>query len=371
MRNKAVQAVKQGHDILILDDSDLQNEEGYAIPILLAVSYLHQALINEDLRQETSLVAKGGEIREVHHVACLLGYGANAVLPYLAQETIAALVRQGELSGDVASQVKVYTDVLAEGVIKVMAKMGISTVQSYQGAQIFEAVGLSQAVIDKYFTGTQSKLSGLTIDLIDKENKARQSREEKHLDSGSTFQWRQQGQYHAFNPTTIRLLQHACRENDYAMFKEYSRSVNEQRTDHIRQLMKFKSRNPINIDEVEPIEAIVHRFNTGAMSYGSISREAHSTLAEAMNQIGGKSNSGEGGEEPERYLLGPEGENFTSSIKQVASGRFGVTSDYLQHATEIQIKVAQGAKPGKADSCQVLKFIHGLQKFEDRHQESV
>ena len=347
LRNKAVQAVKQGHDILILDDSGLQNEEGYAIPILLAVSYLHQALINEDLRQETSLVAKGGEIREVHHVACLLGYGANAVLPYLAQETVAALVRQGELSGDVASQVKVYTDVLAEGVIKVMAKMGISTVQSYQGAQIFEAVGLSQAVIDKYFTGTQSKLSGLTIDLIDKENKARQSREEKHLDSGSTFQWRQQGQYHAFNPTTIRLLQHACRENDYAMFKEYSRSVNEQRTDHIRQLMKFKSRNPINIDEVEPIEAIVHRFNTGAMSYGSISREAHSTLAEAMNQIGGKSNSGEGGEEPERYLLGPDGENFSSSIKQVASGRFGVTSDYLQHATEIQIKVAQGAKPGE------------------------
>ncbi|KOR12230.1 glutamate synthase [Staphylococcus carnosus] len=347
LKEEAIKAVKQGHDILVLDDSKLQDEPGYAIPILLAISYVHQALIIENLRQETSLVAKGGEIREVHHVACLLGYGANAVVPYLAQETIAALVSQGELSGDVAEQVKVYTDVLAEGVIKVMAKMGISTVQSYQGAQIFEAVGLSKEVIDKYFTGTQSKLSGLTIELIDQENKKRQSREEAHLDSGSTFQWRQQGQYHAFNPTTIRLLQQACRENDYNLFKEYSQSVNEHRTDHIRQLMKFKSRSAINIDEVEPVEAIVHRFNTGAMSYGSISREAHSTLAEAMNQIGGKSNSGEGGEEPERYISGPHGENYTSSIKQVASGRFGVTSDYLQHATEIQIKVAQGAKPGE------------------------
>lgn len=347
LREKAVEAVKAGYDILVLDDSSLRDEPGYAIPILLAVSYLHQALITEDLRQETSLVAKGGEIREVHHVACLLGYGANAVVPYLAQETIAALVEQGELSGPVEAQVKTYTDVLAEGVIKVMSKMGISTVQSYQGAQIFEAVGLSHDVIDKYFTGTQSKLSGLTIDLIDEENKKRQGRKEEHLESGSTFQWRQQGQYHAFNPTTIRLLQHACRENDYDMFKEYSKTVNHQRTDRIRHLMKFKSRTPISIDAVEPIEDIVHRFNTGAMSYGSISAEAHKTLAEAMNLIGGKSNSGEGGEDPERYVKGPEGEDYTSTIKQVASGRFGVTSDYLQHATEIQIKVAQGAKPGE------------------------
>src|SRR5699024_8321445 len=297
-------------------------------PILLAVSHVHQLLIREGLRMRTSIIALSGETREVHHVACLLGYGANAVVPYLAQHTIENLVEKGRLNGNIAENVQTYTDTLSEGVIKVMAKMGISTVQSYQGAQIFEAVGLSQEVVDRYFTGTQTKLSGIDINLIDKENKARQSSESEYLESGSTFQWRKQGQHHAFNPTSIHLLQHACRLNDYEQFKTFSNEVNHRRTDHIRHLMEFKNQDSIDIKEVEPTSEIVKRFNTGAMSYGSISEEAHQTLAEAMNQMGGKSNSGEGGENPERFVVNDQGRNRSSAIKQVASGRFGVTSHY-------------------------------------------
>ncbi|WP_340578890.1 glutamate synthase-related protein, partial [Staphylococcus aureus] len=191
-------------------------------------------------------------------------------------------------------------------------------------------------VVEKYFTGTQTKLSGISIDMIDKENKARQTPTSKYIESGSTFQWRKQGQHHTFNPTSIHLLQHACRLNDYEKFKSFSHEVNHKRTDHVRHLMEFKKQEAIDINEVEPASAIVQRFNTGAMSYGSISEEAHQTLAEAMNQMGGKSNSGEGGENPERYIVDEEGRNRSSAIKQVASGRFGVTSDYLQHAKEIQ-----------------------------------
>lgn len=343
----AITAVTNGAQILVLDDSGLVDNDAFAMPMLLAISHIHQLLIKENLRMNTSLVAKSGETREVHHVACLIGYGANAVVPYLAQRTIEHMTLNEQLTGDVVTNVKAYTDVLSEGVIKVMAKMGISTVQSYQGAQIFEAIGLSDDVINRYFTGTQSKLSGLSIDQIDTENKARQQSGKEFLESGSTFQWRQQGQHHAFNPQTIFLLQHACRDNDYAKFKEYSQTVNHLRTDHIRQLLEFKSRQPISIDQVEPVSEIVKRFNTGAMSYGSISAEAHETLAQAMNELGGKSNSGEGGEDPKRYEVQVDGSNKVSAIKQVASGRFGVTSDYLQHAKEIQIKVAQGAKPGE------------------------
>ncbi|MFY2827669.1 glutamate synthase large subunit [Staphylococcus arlettae] len=344
---QAIAAVKQGKEIIVLDDSGLVDDTGFAMPILLAVSHIHQLLITQNLRMDTSIVALSGETREVHHVACLLGYGANAVVPYLAQRTIEALTKDGRLSGEVISNVQTYTDTLSEGVIKVMAKMGISTVQSYQGAQIFEAVGLSHDVVNRYFTGTQSKLSGISIDMIDQENKGRQSATSPYIESGSTFQWRKQGQHHAFNPTSIHLLQHACRLNDYEKFKAFSEEVNTKRTDHIRHLMEFKQQTPVDITEVEPASDIVRRFNTGAMSYGSISSEAHQTLAEAMNRIGGKSNSGEGGENPERYIIDEEGRNHSSAIKQVASGRFGVTSDYLQHAKEIQIKVAQGAKPGE------------------------
>ncbi len=345
--DKAIQAVKNNKEVIVLDDRDLVECSGYAMPMLLAVSHIHQLLIREGLRMKTSIVALSGETREVHHVACLLGYGANAVVPYLAQRTIEQLVHQQRLAGDISENVQTYTDTLSEGVIKVMAKMGISTVQSYQGAQIFEAVGLSDAVIDKYFTGTQTKLSGISIEMIDQENKARQTPKSEYIESGSTFQWRQQGQYHVFNPTSIHLLQHACRLNDYEKFKAFSHEVNHKRTDHIRHLMEFKKQTPIDINEVEPASEIVQRFNTGAMSYGSISEEAHQTLAEAMNQMGGKSNSGEGGENPERFIVDEAGRNRSSAIKQVASGRFGVTSDYLQHAKEIQIKVAQGAKPGE------------------------
>ncbi|MBO1199732.1 glutamate synthase large subunit [Staphylococcus simiae] len=343
----AIRAVTKGAQILVLDDSGLVDDKAYAMPMLLAISHIHQLLIKENLRMDTSLVAKSGETREVHHVACLLGYGANAVVPYLAQRTIEHMTLTEQLPGDVSANVKTYTDVLSEGVIKVMAKMGISTVQSYQGAQIFEAIGLSDEVINRYFTGTQSKLSGLSIEQIDTENKARQQSGKDFLESGSTFQWRQQGQHHAFNPQTIFLLQHACRDNDYAKFKDYSQAVNHSRKDHIRHLLEFKPCHPIDIDQVEPISDIVKRFNTGAMSYGSISAEAHETLAQAMNELGGKSNSGEGGEDPKRYEVQVDGSNKVSAIKQVASGRFGVTSDYLQHAKEIQIKVAQGAKPGE------------------------
>ncbi|PTF20195.1 glutamate synthase large subunit [Staphylococcus devriesei] len=352
---EAIQATREGYTILVLDDSSLitnmaigdVEKPRYAMPMLLAISHIHQLLIKEDLRMKTSLIALSGETREVHHVACLLGYGANAVIPYLAQHTIAHLTDSGRLKGIIADNVKTYTDVLSEGVIKVMAKMGISTVQSYQGAQIFEAVGLSQSVIDKYFTGTQSKLSGLNIQQIDSENKDRQNKQAQYLESGSTFQWRQQGQHHVFNPTTIHLLQHACRENDYQQFKAFTNAVHNHRTDHLRDLLEFKVQQSIDVSEVESIDSIVKRFNTGAMSYGSISEEAHQTLAQAMNRLGGKSNSGEGGENPKRYEIQPDGSSLASGIKQVASGRFGVTSDYLQHARELQIKVAQGAKPGE------------------------
>lgn len=240
---QAVEAVKSGAKIIVLDDQTLVSQEGYAMPMLLALSHVHQLLIREGLRMETSLVTLTGETREVHHVACLLGYGANAIVPYLAQRTIEQLTLKGQLSGSVIENVETYTRVLSEGVIKVMAKMGISTVQSYQGAQIFEAVGLSQDVIDRYFTGTQSKISGISIEQIDNENKARQSNATDYLESGSTFQWRQQGQHHAFNPRTIFLLQHACRENDYELFKEFSEAVNDKRTDHIRHLLEFKTKS--------------------------------------------------------------------------------------------------------------------------------
>lgn len=342
-----VQEVRRGATVIVLDDSDVRQSDTFAMPALLALSAIHQRLIRENLRMQTSLVVSSGETREVHHLACLVGYGANAVVPYLAQHTVADLTTQGRLEGTVAENVARYNAVLSEGLIKVMAKMGISTVQSYQGAQIFEAVGLSERLVDRYFTGTTSKLSGISIETLDAENKARQTVEGQTLDPGSTFQWRQQGQHHTFNPTTIRLLQHACRENDYAQFKAFSKVANEQTSSHIRDLFTFKAQQSIDIEQVEVVDEIVKRFKTGAMSYGSISQEAHQTLAEAMNQLGGKSNSGEGGEARSRYEEREDGRDYKSAIKQVASGRFGVTSHYLQHAKEIQIKVAQGAKPGE------------------------
>lgn len=342
-----IEAVQQGVEVVVLEDKTVCDTTHFAMPMLLAVSHIHQLLIRHNLRMQTSIVAMSGEMREVHHLACLIGYGANAAVPYLAQQTIADLTKMHRIQGEVASNVAQLNTIFSEGLIKVMAKMGISTVQSYHGAQIFEAVGLGDDVIKHYFPGTPSKLSGISLATLDAENKRRQTIEQPYLKPGSTFQWRQQGQYHTFNPMTIQLLQHACRDNDYAKFKQFSEVANHHTTSHLRDLFDFKSQHSISLEEVESVENIVKRFKTGAMSYGSISQEAHQTLAEAMNRLGGKSNSGEGGEALERYARSEDGADYKSAIKQVASGRFGVTSHYLQHAKEIQIKVAQGAKPGE------------------------
>jgi glutamate synthase (ferredoxin) len=304
------------------------------------------------------LVIESGEPREVHHYALLLGYGAGAVNPYLAFESLDDMLREGLLSAsDHEAAVKNYIKAVIKGVIKVISKMGISTIQSYRGAQIFEAIGLNQEFVDNYFTWTATRVGGVGIDTIAHEVKLRhhhafpeRSVNGRQLDAGGQYQWRADGEYHLFNPQTVHRLQHACRTNDYDVFKQYTQLVNDQARNlcTLRGLMELlPSREPVPLDEVEPIEEIVKRFKTGAMSYGSISKEAHESLAIAMNRIGGKSNTGEGGEDPARYVLDPNGDSRNSAIKQVASGRFGVTSEYLVRAQELQIKIAQGAKPGE------------------------
>jgi glutamate synthase (NADPH) large chain len=300
------------------------------------------------------LIVEAGDVREVHHVALLIGYGAAAVNPYLAMESVEDLVRSGVVSGDPDEAVHRYIKAAGKGVLKVMSKMGVSTVASYTGAQIFEALGLGQDVIDDFFTGTTSRLGGIGLDVIADEVEARHRHAyprvpHKHrtLWVGGEYQWRREGEPHLFNPQTVFKLQHATRSGQYDVFKEYTSAVDEQAAKlmTLRGLFRFAEgkREPISIDEVEPVSDIVKRFATGAMSYGSISAEAHTTLAIAMNRIGGKSNTGEGGEDTDR-LHDPE---RRSAIKQVASGRFGVTSDYLTNADDIQIKMAQGAKPGE------------------------
>ncbi len=298
-----------------------------------------------------------GEPREVHHFALLIGYGAGAVNPYLAFETLDDMIRQGiltEISHKEA--VKKYLKSATKGVVKVLSKMGISTIQSYRGAQIFEAVGLNKGVVDKYFTRTASRVAGVGIDVIAKEVAMRHDQafsdrlaDEKTLDVGGQYQWRKDGEHHLFNPQTVHKLQLACRTNSYKVFKEFSELVNNQseRLCTLRGLLDFKSSESVPLEEVEPVDSICKRFKTGAMSYGSISKEAHESLAIAMNRIGGKSNTGEGGEDPERYTPLQNGDSKNSAIKQVASGRFGVTSQYLVMAKELQIKMAQGAKPGE------------------------
>lgn len=328
------------HGVIVLTDERVLEESRYAIPSLLAASCVHQTLIKENIRTKTSIIVKSCEIREVHHVAVLIGFGANAVIPHLAQETLYRAHQDTQVVED-------YNIGLTEGLIKVMAKMGISTVQSYHGAQVFEAVGLSKDVMHRYFGDAQSKIGGKSIRDIDRDTKAMQDVDSEYLESGSKFQWRQQGDYHVINPNSIRLLQLACRTNDQTAYKEYSEYMKTSHDSSIRHLLKFKPKRSISVDRVEPVESIVKRFKTGAMSFGSISAEAHETLAEAMNKIGGRSNSGEGGENPRRYEKTSDGKELSSAIKQVASGRFGVNSEYLNTAKEIQIKVAQGAKPGE------------------------
>ncbi len=353
----ASEAISDGYEFLILSDWGL-NRQFAPIPALLAVSGVHHHLIREGTRTRVGLILESGEPRETHHFALLISYGASAVNPYLAFETLDDMIRQGMLPGlDHKTAVKNYVKSISKGVLKVMSKMGISTIQSYHGAQIFEAIGLNSKIIDKYFTGTPSRVSGIGVEEVAQEvrlrhDKAFPRRPVTHhvLENGGQYKWRRDGEYHLFNPETIHKLQRACRTKDFQVFKEYSHAVNDQsaRLSTLRGLFELKfNREPVPLDEVESVESIVKRFKTGAMSYGSISQEAHEALAIAMNRIGGKSNTGEGGEDPARYIPLSSGDSLNSAIKQVASARFGVTSEYLINARELQIKMAQGAKPGE------------------------
>lgn len=354
---RASRAVSEGVNFLILSDRGVDRENA-PIPALLAVSGLHHHLIREGTRMKVGLVIESGEPREVHHFALLIGYGASAINAYLAYETLDDMIREGMLK-DITHEkaVEKYKKSIVKGVVKVMSKMGISTIQSYRGAQIFEAVGLNHTLIDKYFTWTSSRIEGVGIDAIAEEARMRHERafpdrevDGKTLDVGGKYQWRHDGEYHLFNPQTVHKLQYACRNNNYRAFREYSELVDSQneRLCTMRGLLGLRfAPDPIPVEEVESVESICKRFKTGAMSYGSISKEAHESLAIAMNRIGGKSNTGEGGEDPARYIPDPNGDSRNSAIKQVASGRFGVTSEYLIKAKELQIKMAQGAKPGE------------------------
>ena len=345
-------------NVLILSDRGV-NREMAPIPALLAVAGLHHYLIREGLRTRVSLVLETGEAREVHHFALLIGYGVSVINPYLVFETLEDMIRAGLLEGvDHKTACKNLVKAGSKGVVKVMSKMGISSIQSYRGAQVFEAVGLGQDVVDRYFTWTPSRVGGVGLDVIAREVLARhhaafpeRSAEELVLDVGGQYQWRDGGEFHLFNPDTIHLLQKAVRTGSYDVFRQYAAHINDQSKNHctLRSLLDFNpGSGPVSIEEVESVETIMKRFKSGAMSYGSISQEAHETLAIAMNRIGGKSNTGEGGEAPERYAWKNElGDSKNSAIKQVASGRFGVTSEYLVNARELQIKMAQGAKPGE------------------------
>jgi glutamate synthase (ferredoxin) len=342
--------------VIILSDRGVTREFA-PIPALLAIAGLHHYLIREGLRTRISLVLETGEAREVHHFALLIGYGCSAINPYVAFETIDGMIRDGLLTNvDHKTACKNMVKAASKGVVKVMSKMGISAIQSYRGAQVFEAVGLRQDVIDHYFTWTASRVGGIGLDVIAQEVLTRHGvaypeREVNGhvLPAGGMYQWRHDGEYHLFSPESIHRLQRAVRTGSYAAFKDYSRIVNDTSKSlcTLRGLLDFKQAEAIPLSEVEPVEAILKRFKTGAMSYGSISKEAHETLAIAMNRIGGMSNTGEGGEDPERFVPLANGDSKNSAIKQVAAGRFGVTSEYLVNAKEIQIKMAQGAKPGE------------------------
>ncbi len=347
---------RDGANIIILSDRGV-DENHVAIPSLLAVAAVQHHLVQTKKRTSLSLVLESGEPREVHHFATLLGYGASAINPYLAQESIQELIDLGMLKKDYHAAVDAYNEAVISGIVKIASKMGISTVQSYAGAKIFEAIGISSAVIDKYFTGTISRIEGITIEDIQADVEAAHSKAfdplglevDNTLDSKGAHKMRSGKEEHLYNPATIHLLQLATRTGDYNTFKEYTALVNkEDSVRNLRGLMDFNyPKKSIPIDQVESVDSIVRRFKTGAMSYGSISKEAHETMAIAMNMLHGKSNSGEGGEEDSRYTIGKDGLNRCSAIKQVASGRFGVTSKYLVSAQEIQIKMAQGAKPGE------------------------
>ena len=321
------------------------------------MSGLHHYLIRQGLRMKTSLALETGDAREVHHFALLIGFGCSVINPYVAFETIDGMIRE-ELLPNVEYKLacKNFAKAAVKGVVKVMSKMGISAVQSYHGAQVFEAVGLRQDVIDEYFAGTASRVGGVGLDVVAREvlmrHEAAFAERKSHetvLPSGGQYQWRADGEFHLFNPESIHRLQKSVRTGSYTTYKSFADLIDDRAKNlsTLRGLLDFKQGESINIDEVESVESIMKRFKTGAMSYGSISKEAHETLAIAMNRIGGKSNTGEGGEDPDRYIPMENGDSKNSAIKQVASGRFGVTPEYLVNARELQIKMAQGAKPGE------------------------
>ncbi len=362
--NYAVEAVEDGFKVLILQDRAIDSNHA-PIPSLLSTAAIHHHLIRKGMRGQVGIIVESGDVWEVHHFACLIGFGATAINPYLALSSIRDMKETGKFSKASNGKTdltedelkKNYTRAVNDGLLKVFSKMGISTLQSYQGAQTFEILGLNKEVVDKYFTGAISRIEGLGLDEIAREVLAKhffafnkKDIPTDRLPVGGIYQWKRKGEFHLFNPETIHLLQHATKMNDYQTFKKYSKLVNDQseKACTIRSLFEFKNNRPsIHIDEVEPAENIYKRFATGAMSFGSISWEAHTTLAIAMNRLGGKSNTGEGGEDEKRYELLENGDSMRSSIKQVASARFGVTSLYLTEADELQIKMAQGAKPGE------------------------
>ena len=357
---KVSEAIADGAKIIVLSDR-YSNTENAPIPSLLLTGAVHHHLVRNRTRTEVGLIVECGDAREVHHMALLLGYGAGAINPYLAIESIEDLIEEGAITEvDSKTAVRNYIKACSKGVLKIMSKMGISTVASYTGAQVFECVGLSNEVIDDYFTDTTSKLGGIDLNVLAEEVALRHRfahldnpEEVAHRDlwAGGEYQWRREGEFHLFNPETVYRLQHSTRTGQYELFKEYTELVDSQSEElaTLRGLFTLtpSDEGPISIDEVEPVSEIVKRFSTGAMSYGSISAEAHETLAVAMNRLGAKSNTGEGGEDPERFTPDANGDSRRSAIKQVASGRFGVTSEYLVNSDDIQIKMAQGAKPGE------------------------
>ncbi|WUI28768.1 glutamate synthase large subunit [Mycobacterium sp. NBC_00419] len=360
IRDAASKAIAEGAQLLIISDRE-SNENLAPIPSLLAVSAIHHHLVRTRTRTQVGLVVEAGDAREVHHMAALVGFGAAAVNPYMAFESIADMIDRGVIQGiDREKALQNYIKAAGKGVLKVMSKMGISTLASYTGAQLFQAIGISQAVLDEYFTGLYCPVGGIDLDDIAADVATRHQlayldrpdeRAHRELEVGGEYQWRREGEYHLFNPDTVFKLQHSTRTGQYSIFKEYTKLVDDQseRMASLRGLLKFKdgARPSIPIEEVESAADIVKRFSTGAMSYGSISAEAHETLAIAMNRLGARSNSGEGGEDVKRFDRDPNGDWRRSAIKQVASGRFGVTSHYLSNCTDIQIKMAQGAKPGE------------------------
>ncbi|MCU0504459.1 MAG: glutamate synthase large subunit [Chloroflexi bacterium] len=357
LRQRASEAIAEGYDQIILSDRG-HDEVDAPIPALLAVSAVHHHLVRSGTRGRTGLVLESGEPREAHHFCLLVGYGASAVNPYLAFETIDDQVRLGVIPGPTGKAEARYRAALLKGIVKAISRMGISTVHSYHGAQVFEALGLDRDFVDEYFTWTPTRIGGIGIEVVSREVAMRQARAypprrpvvHRQLGTGGEYQWRADGEKHLFDPLTIHTLQRAVRTDDYGTFKDYSSLVDDQssRLATLRALLELRpALRPVPLDAVEPVEAIVRRFKTGAMSYGSISAEAHEALAVAMNRLGGKSNTGEGGEDPARYAPDASGDSRNSAIKQVASGRFGVTSEYLVSAREIQIKMAQGAKPGE------------------------